>query len=278
MKRHIVIFCYSVIVLVLLAVFMPSDILMSGSITGSSYLDSIPYKSIDAFGGFIFIKPSSTFFVYLLGVITMGIGGYFAKDKTLARKHWGVSLLLWGLGAILAGTSYQGFGYELKCVGNEFCSFTSWWELSYLYVTGLSITLMAVSVLFKTFGGHYKKVNVPIIGFFIYSFLLTIGAIFSIYFLITYEFFIMFFGIYFIALFIINVREFLNGGKQYHLKMIQIWIILMLVNVLYFVYLLFDITHTLYDRFGIWFSENDVLHIALIAWMILIWTSLKDEL
>jgi hypothetical protein len=45
------------------------------------------------------------------------------------------------------------------------------------------------------------------------------------------------------------------------------WIWLILTLAAYFVYLILGITPALWKR-GIWFSENDVLHISLIIWML----------
>ena len=43
------------------------------------------------------------------------------------------------------------------------------------------------------------------------------------------------------------------------------WLVLTLGG--YFGYLMLGVTQTLWAR-GIWFSENDILHIGLIVWMI----------
>jgi len=265
---------YSILVLVLLAIFNPVGILAIPNVTGAEYLFSIPFNEMSLFGfDFIFIKPSSSVLVYLLGVITIVVGSLFMKGS-LARKHWGIALMLWGIGALLAGTSYQGFGYELKCAQYEFCTFTSWWELSYLYVTGLSITLMAVSVLMKM---KIDKLKLPLIGFGLYSVLLLIGAVFEVRFLITYEMFLLFFMPYFLVLFVLNVIGYKKNGEKYHLRLIQIWILLLLINILYFIYLLLDVGAVLQDNFSIWFSANDLLHVTLIGWMIYIYMTLKDE-
>ena len=96
----------------------------------------------------ILTQPTSTFFVYALGLLTIGAGLYFLsiRDSEISRLWWGISLLLWGTGALLAGTSYQAFGYEIKCAGRRSCAWTSWWEVVYLMFQQVSMDAMLVAV------------------------------------------------------------------------------------------------------------------------------------
>jgi energy-coupling factor transporter transmembrane protein EcfT len=71
----------------------------------------------------IIAQPSSTLFVYLLGFLTIAMGRRLVRKKP--SQHfvlwWGIALILWGIGVILAGTSYQAFSYEIKYAGGPFC-------------------------------------------------------------------------------------------------------------------------------------------------------------
>ena len=119
----------SVIVLGLLAIFMPTAILQSPLTTPTEYLSTMPYTHL--FGTYIIIiTPISTFLIYFLGIQTVILGYTFLKNKQYSTHFWwGIAMVFWGIGALLAGTSYQGLGYELKCVGNDYCIHTSWFEL-----------------------------------------------------------------------------------------------------------------------------------------------------
>ena len=116
-------------------------------LAGCGRLDSIPYQpkqtpdawlTIQPYANLrvgsediILVQPSSTVLVYLLGIVATGAGLCFwrIRGKHRSRAWWDLALLLWGLGALFAGTSCQAFSYEINCAGREFCAWTSWWEV-----------------------------------------------------------------------------------------------------------------------------------------------------
>jgi sterol desaturase/sphingolipid hydroxylase (fatty acid hydroxylase superfamily) len=54
------------------------------------------------------------------------------------------------------------------------------------------------------------------------------------------------------------------------------WLILIAVIVAYVAYMILGITAPLWQK-GIWFTENDVLHVGMIYWVYYIMKKLPDE-
>ena len=222
---------------------------------------------------FILVQPSSTIFVYLLGIITIGIGIYFflIQSNHQSRKWLGIALVLWGLGALFAGTSYQAFSYEIKCAGKEICSWTSWWEIIYLILSVASIDAMLISGAYSSWKGKYRQslVYFALFKFAFYCVLVIIGLVTLNEFLISFELLLIVTAPNILFLFILNGWRYLKYRNRMDAALTVTWIWLGAIIGIYFLYLLLGITERFWDH-GIWFSENDVLHMGLISWMLFI--------
>jgi hypothetical protein len=274
-KKALLVVAVIALIMTGLFVFMPEDVLMEPRMTPLAYLGSKPYVTL--FGTWVLSVPSSTLFVYALGVQIIVLG------VTLNRRGhttWAWSLIFWGIGTILAGTSYQAFGYELKCAGRDYCLFTSWFELAYLFSTAISIALMGYAfsedLMPKASGILFRKV----IGtaLVIYTFLLMLGAASGTRFLISYELFTLFWMPFFVFYFIRNIINFTKTKSGVDKAFIVFWLFFLGVNVSYYVYHFLGLTDWLYTSNGLWFSDNDVLHVGLILWFLFFQIRIMPEL
>jgi hypothetical protein len=223
----------------------------------------------------ILTQPSSTVLVYALGILTTAAGLYFLmiRGGETSRLWWGISLVLWGLGALLAGTSYQAFGYHIKCAGRQTCAWSSWWEVVYLIFQQLSMDAMLVAVAFSCTGGAVRTgllvfAAATAAGYVVMALL---GGLIPIKSLITFN------GMVWVSTPIVLIFLGLNGWRyhQLHLPMdlalLGTWALLLLISAVYWLYDELDITNRLWaGGRGIWFSQNDVLHIGLILWVMTI--------
>lgn len=239
--------------------------------TPETWLQIQPYAEIHVGAqSVIFVQPSTSIIVYLLGLLTIGVGFYFLRiqNKQQSRLWWGIALLLWGFGALLAGTSYEAFSYNIKCAGREFCLWTSWWEIGYLLVTVWSLDAMLLAVAYSSTTGRLRKglSLYAVVNAGLYLVLVITGVFVPIQFLISFEFLLAvgFPGIF--AFFLINGRRYRQRKQALDKALLVTWIWLGLTIAAYFAYFVSGNTAALWER-GIWFTENDVLHIFLIAWM-----------
>lgn len=224
---------------------------------------------------FILTQPASTFFVYLLAVLSIGVGLYFLwiRGGELSRLWWGLSLLLWGIGAFLAGTSYQAFGYHIKCSGRESCRWTSWWEVVYLMFQQISMSAMLVAVSYSCLPGTMRTAVFcyALFSSVLYVIAVFIGGIVPVRSLITFELMVWASTPAFLLVLIMNSWRYSTLGTPMDLVLIGTWLSLLFISAVYYLYDHFDITRKLWKkRTGIWFSQNDVLHVGLILWMIYI--------
>jgi hypothetical protein len=217
-------------------------------------------------------QPSSSAIVYLLGIITIAIGSYFIqiKGSSTAFLWWGIALLLWGVGTLLAGTSYQAFGYQIKCKGRKICSWTSWWEVVYLILQQLSVDAMLAAVVFSCTTGKWRLflICLALIWAAGYTILVLIGALLPVKKLITFELMVWISSPIILILIILNSWRYLQLQNPLDLFLLIAWLFLLIVLTAYWIYDKLDITTRLWAKGdGIWFSQNDLLHIGLVLWM-----------
>lgn len=250
------------------------SILYDPPMSPEQMLGSMPFTEVSFFSrSIILMEPSSTFFVYLLGLLTIGCGIYFLaiRQGHLSRFWWGSALIFWGIGALSAGTSYQIFSYELKCRGRELCLWTSWWEVIYLIFSVASINAMMRAQAYSCARGRLRKTLTAysLVNMLVYIAVALGGALLPNKFMISFELMILFLAPSVVLFLVLNARRYLAGKKIMDLVLVRTWAGLGLIVALYFFYLVMGFTQILWAR-GIWFSANDLLHITLIVWMLYI--------
>jgi len=185
--------CAVFLVLIVLSFFSKLDqILYSPRITPKEWCENQPCVELNMLGyNIIIVQPSSTFFVYLLGILTIYIGLHFIRniDNQESRLWWGIALILWGLGALFAGTSYQAFSYEIKCAGRGFCLWTSWWEIVYLIFSVGSVVAMIMA---QSYSCITEKWRTPIsiyafVIIIVYIIIVLIGSCIPVKFMISFD-------------------------------------------------------------------------------------------
>lgn len=242
--------------------------------TPESWLNIQPFNLIK-FGSleFILVQPSSTVFVYLLGLAGIFLGTFFyrIRDNQKSRFWWGTAMLLWGIGALLAGTSYQAFSYEIKCAGNEICSWTSWWEMIYLVLSAASVDALVVAEAYSCCIGKWRKTMIVYAGinFGLYTIVILLGVLLLDRFLLSFELLLVATAPSILMFLVINTWRYFKFRTRQDLVLLFTWLWLGITFVGYFLYLVLGIGESLWEK-GVWFSANDVLHLGLIIWMLYI--------
>ena len=235
------------------------------------WLETHPYITI---GETVISEPSSSVIVLVLTIITLWVGLMFIK-KSKKRSHffwWGVSFLLTGTGAGLAGVSYQAFGYEIKCRGLETCFWTSWWEVAYMLCTVAGVGAAFIGIAYYIFSHQSQKfwMFYAVISSFVYMAIAVIGTVSSNRFLISFEFMVAFIGT---GMGIISIqclaRYFIEKDSK-TAKIVAIGAGMAATIALYFLALTSNFADALWER-GIWFNANDVLHVLMIIWVLAVY-------
>jgi hypothetical protein len=256
-------------------------------LAGCSRLDSIPYTPIQtpetwlaiqpwvvlrlAGRNQILVQPSTSAIVYLLGLVTIAAGFYVLRIRhdQRSRLWWGIALLLWGLGALLAGTSYEAFSYQIKCLGRETCVWTSGWEIGYLLLSVASVNAMMIAQAYSCSTGRLRRYLMlyASLNMILYTFTVLIGTLVPVKSLISFEMLILFAAPSILIFLALNGWRYHRLRQRSDLLLLITWAWLALTIGAYFLFYISGLTQAQWAR-GVWFSENDVLHIGLILWMI----------
>lgn len=110
----------------------------------------------------------------------------------------------------------------------------------------------------------------------LYFIIVMIGTFVPVKFLISFELLLVVTAPSIIAFFIINGVRYFKQKQSVDLVYLGTWLWLGITIAAYFLYLISGNTMSLWEK-GLWFSENDVLHIGLIIWMIYIANSLAPR-
>lgn len=217
---------------------------------------------------FLLTQPLSSFWVYLLGILTIWAGIEFLRVPSPQVKNywWSASAILWGVAALLAGTSYQAFSYYLKCHGRPFCAWTSWWEIAYLYLQLLSVNLILVADALTIFQPGLTQslcFTYAALSSTIYFFIVAYGSLKPLKNLITFELMITFCAPVIIFLMCVHIQRYFSAPNELDLFLIKGSLGLIGITFIYFIYLKVGLSEKLWKK-GIWFSENDILHVLLI--------------
>ncbi|MBM4236308.1 MAG: hypothetical protein FJ152_07545 [Firmicutes bacterium] len=253
-------------------------LLLEPLITPEAWLESHPNLQI---GNLIVSEPSSSLLIFLLAILYLRIAILFFRGHAgqQSRLWWGIFMLLFGLGAILAGVSYQAFSFELKCRGFDYCLWTSWWEIGYMICTvaGVGAAFIAaayavLSVMARLFWTAYALGST-----LIYSGVATFGIISANRFLISFEMMIIFVLAGFLAIAANLSWQYRKTKNPLIMKILKVGVLLIAVIVIYFIGLTSGYAALLWAR-GIWFNANDLLHVLLFGWVLYSYNMLHDTL
>lgn len=223
-------------------------------------------------------QPSSSILVYLLSALTLWIAYYFYKTQNgqQSRYWWAISLLLGGLGAVAAGTSFQAFAYEIKCADQVTCSLTSWWEVAYNILTVASAGTLLIAISYSCMSEKGQKWSriYALFSTLIYTAICLVGAFLPNAFLVSFEGMILATLPTYFVIIAMNIFQYKKSPSPILARLLICWGLLAVVFCAYYWYAVNGYTQQLW-RQGIWFSENDVLHALMLVWCLYIYFILE---
>lgn len=239
-------------------------------LSAETWADLQPVRKLRLIGRELVLnQPSSTFWVYALGVLTCAVGQFYwvQAEGDIVRLLWAVGLWLWGVGALLAGTSYQALGYHLKCRDGRVC-WTNWWEAIYMIMQQLSINVLLAATAFSSAdGGLRTAMLVAAVAISVVYTVITLAAAFiPNRRLLSFEWMSLVCAPPVFAMLALNSWNAISSGQMSEALLAMVWIGLLLCMLAFWLYMRSGLAAKLWQRKR-WFSENDVLHVTLIIWV-----------
>jgi len=111
----------------------------------------------------------------------------------------------------------------------------------------------------------------------IYNINVLAGTILAHRFLVSFEMMLLFCFFGGCSIFIITARQYYRNRDTLTKHYLGIWIDLVVVIMVYYLYYMGGFAVELWSH-GIWFSENDVLHVLMMAWVLGIYFVLRNDL
>ena len=231
-------------------------------------------------GGTIINEPIGIVLVFGLALLWLAAGIYFLVTRRGQKSRlWiGIALLLGGIGAALAGISYQLFSYVLKCQGRDLCLLTNGYEVAYSVTQAVSISAMVAAVAYACTEGRLRKglLIYAVLNAVIYCVITIVGVLTPSALLLSFTI-LMVFALPGVIIVIVVTARHLGQPKERAIFFAAVG--LLVVEALYYAYWASGLTQTLWDGGnGVYFSENDVLHIGFIIWLIYILAKLGPTL
>lgn len=227
-------------------------------------------------GATIVNEPLGTVLVFGLALLWLIVGTYFLVTRAgqRSRTWFGLALLLGGVSAGLAGISYQAFSYVLKCEGLQYCRLTNGFEVGYSLTQACSVSAMLIAVAYACTRGGTRR------GFVIYAWanvavylvVTVIAVMLPSAVLLSFPVLMLFAVPGLVMVIVIAARR---RADRMARVILNVALLQILVQGAYFAYYAAGITQTLWDDGdGFYFSENDVLHVGMILWLVYVWRAL----
>lgn len=246
------------------------ELLVTPTVTPAEWCRQRPCVEV---GDVVVAEPTSTVLVFALAALWVAAGVYFAVTRRSqhSRTWLAVALVLGGVGAALAGVSYQAFSYELKCAGRTACVWTSGFEVGYSVTQAASVSamLVAVSYALASVRGRWAVAWYAAANVIVYAVLAVVGMWLPSRALLSFEVLMLFALPGIVIVIVLAARAYSRNRDALSRSLLWAAVLLVVVQVAYFAYYAAGVTALLWaDGTGVWFSENDVLHVGMVLWLV----------